>query len=244
MKINRNYIKIFASVFVIVFFYSFTNQRNYKRALLPGVDITYTDDSALYISPDMVNKLLIQNNGNVTGIAKEKLVLSNLEATLNANEMIRDADVYVTINGQVKVTIQQKQPIARVSGAAPFYIDSEGGVMPLSPVFSARVPLITGTVNKKELTDVYALASYIYKDDFLRKNVIGIHQQGKKFDIRFRIDNFIVKLGETGNMETKFNNLKAFYQKALKDNTLNNYSTVNLAFKNQIVCTKRKTHGI
>ncbi|MEM9687736.1 MAG: hypothetical protein AAF934_12580, partial [Bacteroidota bacterium] len=124
-----------------------------------------------------------------------------------------------------------------------FYIDTEGGSMPLSPVFSARVPLITGIANKEKLNDTYMLAKYIYNDEFLKKNVIGIHRQGRSFDIRFRVENFVIKLGDTTYLETKFNNLKAFYQKASKDNTLNTYSVVNLEFKNQIVCTKKAIYG-
>ena len=243
MRINRNYIKFFTILFLVVFLYSFTNQRNEKRYLVAGIAIEYTDDEAVYITQEMVNKLLIQNKENVTNMAKEKLVLNSLERVLNSNKMIEDAHVYLTIKKQLKVKIKQKTPIARVSGEESFYIDTKGEAMPLSPVFSARVPLITGTVKKERTADVHTLAMYVYNDEFLKKNVIGIHQQGKRFDIRFRTEDFIVKLGDAEHLDTKFNNLKAFYQKALKDNTLGKYSMVNLEFKNQIVCTKRKTYG-
>jgi len=39
-------------------------------------------------------------------------------------------------------------------------------------------------------------------------------------------------------LDKKVNNLKVFYQKALKEQTLNNYSKINLQFDNQVVCTK------
>lgn len=243
MKIHWDYIKIIAVLVLVVFLYAFTNRRNDSRVLTNKIDIAFIGDNNLFISREAVNKLLIQNNESVTNMAKEKLVLSALEHTLNANKMIQNADVYVTIDGRLNVKIKQKTPIARVSGASSFYIDIEGEAMPLSPVFSARVPLVTGTVNKEKLTDAYALAMYIYKDEFLKKNVIGIHQSGNSFDMRFRIEDFIVKVGAVNNLDTKFNNLKAFYQKASKDNTLSAYSTVNLEFKNQIVCTKKASYG-
>lgn len=239
MKIRKNHIKVVTVVFLVVFLYSFTNNRNERRTVIKEIDIDFTDDDVLFISREAVNKLLIQNDGGVTGVAKEKVVLNTLEQALNSSEMIQYADVYVTVNGQLKVKIKQKTPIARVDGAVSFYIDTQGGIMPLSSVYSARVPLVTGVTDKKRLTDVYTLAMYIYEDEFLRKNVIGIHRQGQHFELRFRVEDFIIKLGDVQHLSTKFNNLKAFYQKAYKDHTLHTYSMVNLAYNNQIVGTKK-----
>ena len=243
MKINRNHIKGFAITVLTVLLYSFTNQRNDGRPVVTKINIAYTDEDAMYINQEMVNKLLIQNEINVTNMAKEKLDLNMLEQALNSDNRIQNAHVYVTINGQLRVKVKQKTPIARIIGEEAFYIDSSGGIMPLSPVFSARVPLITGTVTKEELSDMHTVAMHVYGDEFLKKNVIGIHRKRKSFILRFRVEDFEVVLGTTANIDVKFNKLKAFYQKAHKDNTLNNYSMVNLEFKDQIVCTKRKTHG-
>jgi cell division protein FtsQ len=35
------------------------------------------------------------------------------------------------------------------------------------------------------------------------------------------------------------NNFKAFYVKAIKDELLDKYSTINLQFDNQVVCVKK-----
>ena len=112
--------------------------------------------------------------------------------------------------------------------------------MPLSSNYSARVPLVTGHVEKNNLKNLFEIASKIKNDDFLRKNVIGIHQdQNKALNLKLRNCNFIVQLGKIESLDKKINNLKVFYKKNLKENTLNNYSKVNLQFDNQVVCTKR-----
>ncbi len=237
MKINRNYIKILTILVLIVSLYSFTNKRNNKR-ILNKVDIKIQDSENLFITHPMVNKLLIQNNVNVTNIAKEKLVLNKLEKALNSNKMVENAQVCLSVNGKLGVEIKQRTPIVRLGGNNPCYLDVNGKVMPLSPIFSARVPLVTGNFSKDNLNDIYELAMFVRNDDFLNKNVIGIHQRGNDFELRFRIENFVIKLGKVKNLEKKFNNLKAFYQKALKDNSLNDYAIVNLQYKNQVVCAK------
>jgi len=54
-----------------------------------------------------------------------------------------------------------------------------------------------------------------------------------------RLLDFEVLVGNIDNLEVKLKNLKAFYQKAKKDNMLDIYKSVNLQFDNQVVCTKK-----
>lgn len=238
MKINKSYIKFLGGVLLVIVLFSFSNERNNKRKLAK-MNIEFIDGDNHFITYPMVNKLLIQNSEAVSNVAKENLALNKLEHVLNANQMIQEAHVYFTVNGQLGAKIKQRKPIARVGAGTSFYIDVEGKSMPLSPVFSARVPLVTGTVDKENLHDVYILTKYIHEDDFLSKNVIGAHKEGDVFELKLRMDDFIVQLGNIDQLESKFRNFKAFYKKAQKDNTLKNYSVVNLQYNNQVVCTKK-----
>ncbi|NAS29479.1 hypothetical protein GTQ40_00700 [Flavobacteriaceae bacterium R38] len=238
MKFNWNYIKFFSGLFLIIVLFSFTNERNNRRKL-STMDIDFVEGNNDFITYPMVNKLLIQNEDTLINVAKENLALGKLENTLNTNEMIQEAHVYLTVNGKLGAKIKQRRPIARVHGKEPFYIDAEGKWMPLSPVYSARVPLITGTIDKNKLDDVFALSQFIEQDDFLNKNIVGVHKRGNKFELKLRIDDFIVLLGDVDQMERKFRNFKAFYQKSQKDKTLAQYSIVNLQYNNQVVCTKK-----
>ena len=80
----------------------------------------------------------------------------------------------------------------------------------------------------------------VQSDEFLKKHVIEIHQnENGSVDLKFRLNDFIIQLGSLDKLDKKINNLKAFYQKALKDSTLNSYSIVNLRFDKQVVCTKK-----
>jgi cell division protein FtsQ len=101
------------------------------------------------------------------------------------------------------------------------------------------VPIITGKVTGKSLEDVYEILKYINTDAFLRKNVVGIHiLDENKYQLKFRMENFVVDLGSIENLAEKFNNFRAFYIKANKDKTLEEFKTVSLEFSNQVVCTK------
>ncbi|MEJ2112912.1 MAG: cell division protein FtsQ/DivIB, partial [Flavobacteriaceae bacterium] len=115
----------------------------------------------------------------------------------------------------------------------------QGTFMPLSDNHSARVPLVTGYVDKNNLNNVFTMANKTQNDEFLKKNVVEIHQDtNKRIYLRLRQCSFKVQIGDIHNLDKKINNLKAFYKKSLKEKTLNNYSKVNLQFDNQVVCTK------
>jgi len=238
MRINWNYIKMMGLVVLIMGLYAFSNHRNEKRKV-NGIKIEFVGDQNLYITPLMVNKLLIQKYGPLINVPKENLVLNTMEKVIETNEMVKKAQVYLTINGELTTKISQRKPIGRVEGATKYYLDDEGKSMPLSHNYSARVPIITGNITGKSLEDVFAILNFINMDDFLRKNVIGIHIENEKnYQLRFRMENFVVNLGDVDDLEEKFNNFKAFYAKAFKDKTLNDYNIVSLEFDNQVVCTK------
>ena len=238
MKVNWNSIKVIALLLVVTGLYAFSANRS-KQRKIEGLNIEFVGDQNLYVTHAMVNKLLIQNYGSLSNVPKEKLVLNTIEKVIETNEMVKNAQVYLTVNGELTSKIVQRQPIGRVEGISKFYVDEDGKRMPLSKNYSARVPIITGKITGKSLEDAYVILKYINGDDFLRKNVIGIHIEDEdKYQLKFRVENFTVNLGNVENLESKFNNFKAFYTKATKDKTLGNYTMVSLEFDNQVVCTK------
>lgn len=238
MRVNWNYIKMTLLLGLVIFLYAFASSKNAVRKVSEP-NIQFIGENNLFITDETVSKLLIQNYGDVKNMPKETLALNVLERALNSNPMIKSAEVYVTVNGTLTAKIEQKRPIARVNTNASYYIDDEGFYMPLSSNYSSRVPIVTGFVEKNNLKNVFTVASKIESDDFLKKNVVEIHQdKDEVIYLKLRQCHFLVQLGSVDFLDKKVNNLKAFYQKSLKEKTLNNYSKVNLQFDNQVVCTK------
>ncbi|GAA3609279.1 cell division protein FtsQ [Flavivirga amylovorans] len=229
---------MFVLLVLVGFLFAFASKRNAARKV-SNPHVKFIGENNLFVTNETVSKLLIQKYGGVKNVPKETLDLNELENALKSNPMIKAAEVYVSVNGTLNAEIEQKTPIARVSTNASYYVDDEGFYMPLSINYSARVPLVTGYVEKNNLKSIRKIASKIMNDEFLKKNVIEIHQNiDKVVSLKFRHCNFIVQLGDVSFLDKKINNLKAFYQKNMKEKTLNNYSKVNLQFDNQVVCTK------
>jgi len=239
MKKYINNIKAILFIGIVAFLFGFASKRNELKKV-SDIDVNFTNGDNLFITYEMVNKLLIQNYGELKSQPKENIILRSLERTLKSNEMIEDADVFLTIDGKLGASIKQRTPIARVNDeAVAYYIDVKGDRMPLSANYSARVPLLSG-VTANDIEDAYKLALLIYSDSFLQKQIIGIEQNSKKeFVLRTRIGNQQIELGSLNNVKSKIEKLKAFYNKVLKDKTFNKYQIINLIYANQVVCTKK-----
>ena len=238
-RINWTNIRLILMFTLVVFLFSFTSKRNESRKLVKSV-VVFVGDNAPFIKQETVNKLLIENNRDAQSIAKDKLDLNKLEKALNAQEMIEKSEVFVSVDGVLKAIVKQKTPIARVfNGDDSFYIDYKGNTMPLSTNFAARVPLVSGQMNRKNGRDLAELFRIIHDDEFLKKNIIGVQiMPNGSLKMLNRNFNYEIDFGGTLRMKAKFNNYKAFFQKAVLDSSLNTYKIVDLRFKQQVVCTK------
>jgi cell division protein FtsQ len=238
-RINWTNIRLILMFLLVIFLFSFTSKRNENRKLTQSV-VVFVGDNAPFVSQETVNKLLIENNSNAQSIDKDKLDLNKLEKALNAQEMIEKSEVFVSVDGVLKAVVKQKTPIARVyDGNHSFYIDYKGTTMPLSANFAARVPLVSGEINKKNSEKLAELFRTIHDDEFLKKNIIGVQiMPNGSLKMLNRNFNYQIDFGLTDRMKAKFNNYKAFFQKAVLDSSLYKYKIIDLRFSQQVVCTK------
>lgn len=232
-----NNIKVIIVLAVVSIFSAFSSSQNNAKPI-SEVEVSFIGDNNLFISKTKVDKLLIQNNDYIKCVSKDNLDLKALENKLSSHDMIENSEVYISINGILKIDIKQRNPYARVISDPSFYIDNNGTKMPLSDNYSARVLLVHGLNDESKIDYVFKLIKTIRDDEFLNSNVTDILISKSDISLRVRNCNFEVLVGDLNNLETKIKNFKAFYQKAYRDKILNNYKKVNLQFNNQIVCTK------
>jgi len=224
---------------LVIFLFSFTSNRNSHRKLKKS-EVIFVGENNDFVKQETVNKLLIENKSDVHTIAKEDLNLNKLEKSINQHPMIEKSDVFVTVDGVLKVMVKQKTPIARVfDELGSFYIDYEGNTMPLSEINTARVPLVSGEITNKNKKELSKILKIIYDDEFLKKNIIGVQiLSGDELMMTNRNFDYQIDFGKMINVDRKFKNYKAFFQKAVLDSTLYKYKKINLRFTQQVVCTK------
>jgi cell division protein FtsQ len=81
---------------------------------------------------------------------------------------------------------------------------------------------------------------YLNNDSFWSAQIDQIYVDSHdEIDLIPRVGNHVIHLGTTGDMEDKFRNLRAFYDKVLPEVGWNMYSNINIEYKDQIVCRRR-----
>lgn len=202
---------------------------------------------------ELVTKLCDSDGGSASALGT-----AELEQALEAIESVKNAEVYRRINGAVSIEIEQRVPVCRVHelSGSQYYLDETGEPFPINEHYTARVPLVNGnlyepymmrrgkldtdTMRKiSRLDDVAALLRAIRKDPFRSALVeqVWLDENGD-FELVPKIDDHLILFGDTTEMDGKFNKLKVFYEEGLNTKGWNLYKTVNLKFKNQIICKK------
>jgi cell division protein FtsQ len=224
----------------VVFLYGFSHHKHSTKKVR-DISIEFEQGNNLFMNYEMVNKLLIQKGKVVVNEAKTVIDLHKLETKVLSHSMVENASVFLTVDGLLKTKIKQRTPIARViSNTKSYYIDREAKAMPLSANHSARVMLISGDIKEADKESIYLLVTKILNDEFLKKQIISAQKMpNEEFILNTRIGDQSIELGKIENLDLKFKNLKSFFNKTMTDKTIDNYTSINLKYSNQVVCTKK-----
>lgn len=218
--------------------------------LIPGADN--------FIEREEVDAILKQSQGVLIGKDLEQVNLEEIEKKIKANPYIAYATVYADMDGTININIDQRQPILRVinAGDQDFYIDENGLKMPISPNFTANVLVANGkilehfsgkvdTLITDVAIDLYETALYIKKDTLWDSQIEQAFVNDKN-DIELipRVGNQRIILGNADFLEKKMRNLRAFYKRAMPKVGWDAYKTINIKYRNQIICEKNKVDSL
>lgn len=234
--------------------------------LCNSLNVSVNQDDDLYFLDKLDIVQLIKDRGDsIIGQPKATVNVSEIEKALNSHADIANAEVYMSINGEVKVEVEQRKPVVRVINldGDSYYIDNEGKFMPLSNKYTAKVLVANGIMSEpfikrytysisdigkdsllnatSMLDEIYAMAKYINADKFWSSQIQQIYiNNDRDMEIVPIVGDQKIIFGDTTFMDEKFKKLLTFYQQGLNTTGWwDKYSTINLKFKNQIVCTKK-----
>ena len=134
--------------------------------------------------------------------------------------------------------------------------------MPLSEKFTARVPVANGyifdkeaekkvrtyfdpnaadtTITKTHIEQLFHIITYTNQNTFWNSSIEQLYVNADG-DIEMipRVGNHTVILGNDNFLEEKFKKLLVFYHEGLNKKGWDKYSSINLKYKDQVVCTKK-----
>ncbi len=239
MKKTITYLKILALLALVGFLYGFAQYKNNQHKI-SEISVRFVETQPKFLSGSMVENTLKKVMPNLLNVPKSKIDLHALESSLHQNMMVENAEVFILPKGKLMVTITQRVPVLRLTyGSKTYYLDRNGEEMPLSPNYSARVPLVTGVSSKEAKQEVFQLAQILQADEFYKKQIIGIHRKmNGDYLLSTRIGRHKVLFGKLKNTTDKLKRLRVFYKKEWGTESLKKYKLINLKYNHQVVCSK------
>ena len=205
---------------------------------------------------DILNTITAIEKTNPVGKTIGSFDLKKLETELKKNVWIKSAELFFDNNEILQVTVQEREPIARVftSTGTTFYIDDELAMLPLSEKFSARLPVFTNFPSDKKilakadsnlLGDIKAISLAVQKDSFSMAMIdqIDITPQ-RLFEMIPKIGNHLIVFGDATDVDTKLQKLKLFYKEVMVKAGWNKYSVINVQYKNQVVAKRKGAEDV
>ena len=207
------------------------------------VDVLIKDSDQLkFISKKEIILFLEEKNLNPIGLNTQNISIENIEKTLKTLPRVKNVECYKTPSGVVCIEITQREPIVRIMNSGrSYYIDKDGGIMPVSSNFTAYVPVATGAINEAFAKGpLYDFALFLKRDDFWNAQIEQIYvDYDEEIELIPRVGNHIILLGKFDNYEFKLNKLLSLYKNGFSRTGWNCYRKINLKYDNQVVCTKK-----
>jgi cell division protein FtsQ len=202
------------------------------------------DNEKRFVTETDVTTALKQAKLNPVGKLMSVVNTDKIEKELLRNAMIEKADAFKTPTGIIKLIIREKTPILRImtdAGDGDYYIDSKGGVMPVSRRYAVLVPIASGYIEKESITtDLYKFALFLQENNFWNNQIEQIYvHPDRDVELIPRVGEHRILLGTFDDFREKLDNLQLFYEQAIPKVGWGKYSRINLKFKNQVVCTKK-----
>jgi len=227
------------------------------------VSIKYNDVDT-FLRVVNIEKELISSGDSIIGKTLKEINTNDIERHLRKDPYIKDADVFSTVEGNIQINVIQRMPLVRIinKNNDAYYIDTEGSLMPLSSKATSRVLVANGNIKDSyspstrlsldpevaiernsasdNLQNIYYLAIYINQDDFLSTMIDQIYiRSNNEIEMIPKVGNQLIIFGNINDFEVKFEKLKALYKDGFKKTGWSHYKTINLKYKNQVVCSKK-----
>lgn len=209
------------------------------------------DDNFFIESKDIKSLITKDKNLNPIGKSIADINIAELEAVVDQDPWVKNAEIYFDNGQQLNIKVTQREPVARVftfSGNS-FYLDGAGEHIPVSSRYAARVPVFTGFPTDAEklqkpdsllAAQIVDMGAYIGSDPFWMAQVEQLMITGdRRFEFIPKLGDQVIAFGEGIDIEKKFTKLLAFYKEGLNKVGWNNYTRINIAFENEVVCTRK-----
>ena len=216
--------------------------------LIPATDTGFVRKTALH---EEIERICGNSKvGTVNMIAIQKV--------MEDNSWIEDGTSYIDLDGTLNISFKEYEPWFRVygKGRRSVYVTRDGVVIPSSRVYTPYVLVASGNFELRNDSATYRLSDTLDSDrnllnalhwcDAIEGNDFVSHCIGQlycnkrnQFELTVKGFDGRVIVGDTCDAADKLRRLETFMKQRIDSPETKTLKSINLNYKNQIVCTKR-----
>jgi cell division protein FtsQ len=214
-----------------------------------GIEIVIMNNQDFYLIDQFeIQALLDKEQSVVLGTNFDQVDIKLLERQVEENPFVAEIDIFMSVTGVLGAKVSPAQPIGRLmsSRGPDQYIDVTGKLLPMNADYTARVPLISfaeypqweSNLGENDLgKQLMEFLIFINKDELWRAQIAQLAvSEENELTLWPQMTKQLILFGPADEIEEKFKKLKLFYKEVLPKKGWNTYSSINLKYKNQIVC--------
>lgn len=178
----------------------------------------------------------------ITGEPIHQVNTTDVERWLSRYSNFESVNCMISSHGKLIVRIVPLVPVMRLFyGNNSYYINKEGKHIVTNAEFFSDVPVVTGRFSKNfPPKTVLPLVNFISKDRMLSGLVSMINAENKDNLILVpQIYGHVINFGDTTRLEEKKRNLALFYRQVMPYKGWNEYDTISVKYRGQIIATRR-----
>lgn len=215
-------------------------QRNSCRGITVEISQGLSADS---VTMQGVMQEIRGYKGKIIGEQISAINSRDIEKYLKSFPQFEDVVCSFNTNGELNVKIIPMIPELRVfDDSLSYYINKDGKRMKSKATFFTDVPVVSGKFNDNfTAADLLPITRYIAADPLL-KNLVGMVHADDPDNIMLipRIQGHVINFGDTTRLNEKRKALVAMYKKVMPYKGWEEYDTISVKFRGQVVATHRK----
>lgn len=232
-------------------------RRTYLNTPLKGIDFTFEQSNSKgCVEKDTLLSTIealcdIQNEASISSVN-----MMGVNKLLNDNPWIEQASGYIGLNDTLILKAKEYKPVIRIFNKAgkSVFVSEKGTIIPFSPKHSPRLIVANGDFDfpmprqntsmndslyvTSGIPEALHIALALNKDSFLTGSIGQIYKNDNEYELVVNDLQAKVILGDTCVTDDKLSRLRTILEKYSGTQELLPYKTLNLKYKNQIVCTK------
>jgi hypothetical protein len=177
------------------------------------------------------------------GLLADSVDYAGIYSSLIELPYVRDVAVRMTYRGTLTVEVTERKPVGLLAVKPETYFDSAGVQLPAQPGIGVDVPLVYGfkptspgdTLKGKGFDQIKEFLNAASRDPFGWATLSEVAWNENEGVVALSSENGVKLLFGRNRFDQKVSHWKTFYQDVVAHRGINDFRTVDLRFRNQIV---------